>query len=99
MATFTAPYVTCPDTAPEDPRIRHLLGRNLTDQDMPKLVIIGFPADGGVRRKKGVKKTPTPFSSRYFFAVCFETTRPYPISPFGLPLMQGFRVIVRALGS
>ncbi len=53
MAILIPTQVTCPDTAPDDPRIGHLLGRNLTDQDTPKVVIIGFPSDEGVRRNGG----------------------------------------------
>ncbi len=53
MAILTPTQVTCPDTDSYDPRIGHLLGRNLTNQDMPTVVIIGFPSDEGVRRNGG----------------------------------------------
>ena len=53
MASFTPPHVCLPDTAPDDPRIGHLLGRKLTSQANPQVVIIGFPADEGVRRNGG----------------------------------------------
>ncbi len=53
MATFTPAQVSCPDTAPDDPRIGQLLGRGLTDQATPQVVIMGFPSDEGVKRNGG----------------------------------------------
>jgi formiminoglutamase len=40
-----------PDTAPDDPRLGHLIGRK-ADAD-PRVVLIGFPTDAGVRRNGG----------------------------------------------
>jgi formiminoglutamase len=40
-----------PDTTPDDPRLGHLIGRR-TDVD-PRVVLIGFPSDTGVRRNGG----------------------------------------------
>src|SRR4051794_22814668 len=40
-----------PDTAPDDPRLGHLMGRR-SDVD-PRVVLIGFPTDTGVRRNGG----------------------------------------------
>ncbi|HUV14108.1 MAG TPA: formimidoylglutamase [Acidobacteriota bacterium] len=42
----------CPLTDPSDRRIGHLLGRALADQP-PRVVIVGFPCDEGVRRNGG----------------------------------------------
>src|SRR3954467_12789231 len=40
-----------PDTAPDDPRLGHLIGPK-ADAD-PRVVLIGFPTDAGVRRNGG----------------------------------------------
>jgi formiminoglutamase len=42
-----------PATAPDDPRVGHLLGRKLVESGEPRVVIIGFPTDEGVRRNGG----------------------------------------------
>ncbi len=42
-----------PPTGSDDPRVGHLLGRKLTDDAKPKVVILGFPSDEGVRRNGG----------------------------------------------
>ena len=44
------PKVDLPVTAPEDPRVGHLLGK---DAAAAKVVIVGFPTDVGVRRNGG----------------------------------------------
>jgi hypothetical protein len=36
-----------PETAPDDPRIGRLLGRQIGAGDRPDVVIIGFPSDEG----------------------------------------------------
>jgi len=53
MASLTPPHVRLPETAPDDPRIGHLLGRKLNDQTNPQVIIIGFPSDEGIRRNGG----------------------------------------------
>ena len=53
MTNFVSPNVSVPDTSPDDPRIAHLLGRKVEDHEMPKVVILGFPSDEGVRRNGG----------------------------------------------
>ena len=50
---FEATTIRPPDTAPDDPRIGHLLGREVTDPVSAKAVILGFPSDEGVRRNGG----------------------------------------------
>jgi formiminoglutamase len=40
-----------PDTAPDDPRLGHLLGRQAAAG--PRAVLVGFPSDVGVRRNGG----------------------------------------------
>lgn len=45
--------VSLPDTAPDDPRVGHLLGRALAPDETPRLVLVGFPVDEGVRRNGG----------------------------------------------
>jgi formiminoglutamase len=42
-----------PATAPDDPRVGRLLGRQIGPGDRPDVVIIGFPSDEGVRRNGG----------------------------------------------
>ncbi len=42
-----------PKAADNDPRIGHLLGSNLNENDKPKAVIIGFPSDKGVQINGG----------------------------------------------
>ena len=42
-----------PETAPDDPRVGRLLGRQIVAGDRPDVVIIGFPSDEGVRRNGG----------------------------------------------
>jgi formiminoglutamase len=42
-----------PETAPDDPRVGRLLGRQIGAGDRPDVVIIGFPSDEGVRRNGG----------------------------------------------
>jgi len=53
MPTFSAPDVILPVTGPDDPRIGHLLGTHLTEGDVPRAVLIGFPSDEGVHRNGG----------------------------------------------
>jgi formiminoglutamase len=47
---FLAPAVTIRATAPEDPRLGHLMGREVSGHRWPAVAIIGFPCDEGVRR-------------------------------------------------
>jgi formiminoglutamase len=42
-----------PATAADDPRLGHLLGRKLGAGARPRVVLIGFPTDEGVRRNGG----------------------------------------------
>jgi formiminoglutamase len=42
-----------PDTAPDDPRIGHLIGRKVAEGAPARAVLIGFPTDEGVRRNGG----------------------------------------------
>lgn len=42
-----------PATAPDDPRVGHLLGSALRGGRPPRAVIVGFPVDEGVRRNGG----------------------------------------------
>src|SRR6476659_9227346 len=44
--------VPVPDTAPDDPRLGHLLG-TATTPDKAAVVIVGFPVDDGVCRNGG----------------------------------------------
>jgi formiminoglutamase len=49
-AKFVTPAVTVRATAPEDPRLGHLIGRDVRADHWPLAAIIGFPCDEGVRR-------------------------------------------------
>ena len=69
MADFTPSQVSCPDTAPDDPRIGHLLGEKLANQATPQVVIMGFPSDEGVRRnggRVGAAQGPDAFRQVFF---------------------------------
>jgi formiminoglutamase len=50
---FRPPEIPLPSTAPEDPRVGHLLGRGLAGRHSARAVILGFPTDEGVRRNGG----------------------------------------------
>src|SRR3954447_3286297 len=52
MPRLSPVTVPGPDTAPDDPRLGHLLGTSTT-QDSARAVIVGFPVDEGVRRNGG----------------------------------------------
>jgi formiminoglutamase len=47
---FLAPAVTIRATAADDPRLGHLVGREVSAHRWPVAAIIGFPCDEGVRR-------------------------------------------------
>jgi formiminoglutamase len=53
MARINPPKVTLRDTAPDDPRVGHLLGTELREGDAPQVILLGFPSDEGVRRNGG----------------------------------------------
>ncbi len=53
MPRLVPPHVHPPTTAPDDPRVGHLLGTALGDGRRPRAVIVGFPVDEGVRRNGG----------------------------------------------
>jgi formiminoglutamase len=46
-------YLRPPDTAPDDPRLGHLIGRKVAEGAAARAVIVGFPTDEGVRRNNG----------------------------------------------
>lgn len=50
---FTKSQVSLPDTGDDDPRIGHLLELDLKENDTPRVVLIGFPSDEGVRLNGG----------------------------------------------
>ena len=50
---LTPPTVAVPETAEDDPRLGHLLGRALEDAGAARTVLVGFPCDEGVRRNGG----------------------------------------------
>ncbi len=51
--TFRPPEIPLPSTAPDDPRVGQLLGRDLAGRHLARAVILGFPTDEGVRRNGG----------------------------------------------
>ena len=53
MPNFTTPDVLSPATAPDDPRLGHLLGSKLAGGNVPRVVLVGFPSDEGVHRNGG----------------------------------------------
>jgi len=50
---ITPTTIQPPETSADDPRLGQLLGTSLNEQEQPKLVIIGFPSDEGVKRNGG----------------------------------------------
>ncbi len=53
MARISPPDIVPRETAPNDPRVGHLLGRRLGATGAPRAVLLGFPSDEGVRRNGG----------------------------------------------
>jgi formiminoglutamase len=53
MSRIIPPEIDVPATGAGDPRIGHLLGSALREQDRSDAVIVGFPTDEGVRRNGG----------------------------------------------
>ena len=53
MSVFRPAIPAPPSTAPDDPRLGHLLGRALAPGEPPRVVLAGFPSDAGVRRNGG----------------------------------------------
>lgn len=53
MTILRPPVVAPLDTAPDDPRLGHLLGRAVAGGAPTRAVIVGFPSDEGVRRNGG----------------------------------------------
>jgi formiminoglutamase len=53
MVALRAPSVSIPPTAPDDLRVGQLLGRELTADEAPRVALVGFPTDEGVRRNGG----------------------------------------------
>lgn len=53
MALLHKVDIPVPDTSNDDPRIGHLLGSTLDKGATPKVAIIGFPSDVGVKRNGG----------------------------------------------
>ena len=47
---FGTPGVTVRAAAPDDPRLGHLIGRDVSADRWPLVALIGFPCDEGVRR-------------------------------------------------
>lgn len=55
MAILKPVSIPIPDSAPDDPRLGQLLGKNLENNESPACVILGFPSDEGVQRNGGRK--------------------------------------------
>jgi formiminoglutamase len=53
LARFAPPAPWERETTPDDPRVGHLLGRSLRDGVTPRVALLGFPCDEGVRRNGG----------------------------------------------
>jgi len=53
MTRIRPPSVAGTETAPNDPRIGRLLGTRLGRDEAPRVVMLGFPSDEGVRRNGG----------------------------------------------
>jgi formiminoglutamase len=53
MVRINPPSAVPRQTAPNDPRVGHLLGTRLREGEVPLAVLLGFPSDEGVRRNGG----------------------------------------------
>jgi formiminoglutamase len=53
LPELVPPRAPVPATAPDDPRVGHLVGRGLAAGEPPRAVLLGFPTDVGVRRNGG----------------------------------------------
>lgn len=53
MTELNPVHIDMPATAEGDPRIGHFLGRGLTGDEHPRVALLGFPSDEGVRRNNG----------------------------------------------
>jgi formiminoglutamase len=53
MSQIQPVSIVIPETAPDDPRVGHLLGSSLKDSSEARVVIVGFPVHEGVRRNGG----------------------------------------------
>jgi formiminoglutamase len=53
MLRLSPPRISLPAARPGDPRLGHLLGTGLKEDEAPEAVILGFPSDEGVRRNGG----------------------------------------------
>jgi len=53
VSALVPPSTPVPRTAPDDPRVGQLLGRDLAAGEAPRAVLLGFPTDVGVRRNGG----------------------------------------------
>ncbi len=53
MSTIKPHNISLPNIDENDQRIGHLLGREISGDELPKVAIVGFPCDEGVRRNGG----------------------------------------------
>lgn len=53
MPKLNPAHISLKETDDDDPRIGHLIGSQLEDEELPGAVLIGFPSDEGVRRNGG----------------------------------------------
>lgn len=53
MALLKKVNMSLPDTSNDDPRIGHLLDESPGEEEFPRVVIIGFSSDNGVKRNGG----------------------------------------------
>lgn len=53
MSLFEPPSIMLSETAPDDPRAGHMLGRKVQDDAEAQVVLLGFGSDEGVRRNGG----------------------------------------------
>ncbi|HLR26945.1 MAG TPA: hypothetical protein VK112_13855, partial [Fodinibius sp.] len=51
MENLVKSDIGCPDTTDKDPRMGHLLAHQ--QESSPKVVLLGFPSDEGVKRNGG----------------------------------------------
>ena len=69
MADLIPPDISLPDVSDGDLRIGHLLSDNISENELPKVALIGFPSDEGVKRnggRPGAAKAPKAIRSQLY---------------------------------
>jgi formiminoglutamase len=72
--------IALPDSAPDDPRLGHLLGRGLSEGEPARVTLVGFAVDQGVERnggRIGAREGPLALRER-LYRLCPDAEQPEP---------------------